>query len=308
MMISNALDTVAFMEKYDAACKMLLSQKVVLAWILKHCMDEFQNFSVDEIMSDFIEGEAQVDATEVMPVIRGMNPENTDVKEGRITGDIRFFTNTPQGTRWIVDVEAQRRFRPQYSLTKRGTYYLGRMISAQKGTEFTDSHYEKLKKTFVIWICLEPPKAWNNVVTGYDISEYSILGEGSLPPEEYELMSQIIIGLGDPEAESATGVLRLLDVMFSEHLDVERKKQIMSSEFGISMTKELEEGVSEMCNFSEAILERGMKRGIEQGMEKINSLYQFLIMNGRMADVSRAIQDKEYRDHLLEECQGLYVS
>jgi len=308
--ISETLDTVAAMEKYDAACKMLLSQKVILAWILKHCLEEFRNYSADKIVRDFIEGDPQIDAVDVMPVIRGMNPENTEVKEGRITGDIRFCMKTPQGNRWIVDVEAQRRFHPQYSLTKRGSYYLGRMISAQRGTEFTDSHYEKLKKTFVIWICLEPPKAWNNVVTGYDVSEYSILGEGTLPPEEYELISQIIIGLGDPEAESATGVLRLLDVMFSENLDVEKKKQIMLSEFGIPMTKELEEGVSKMCNFSEAILERGMKRGMEQGIVRgegrLNALNEKLIEDGRVDDLFRAIKDEMFRQGLYEE-YGLVV-
>ncbi|MBQ4505400.1 MAG: hypothetical protein II983_06965, partial [Firmicutes bacterium] len=112
------------------------------------------------------------------------------------------------------------------------------------------------------------------------------------------------IGLGDPEAESATGVLRLLDVMFSENLDVEKKKQIMLSEFGISMTKELEEGVSKMCNFSEAILERGMKRGMEQGIVRgegrLNALNEKLIEDGRVDDLFRAIKDEMFR-------QGLYV-
>ena len=317
--INETLDTVSDMEKYDAACKMLLSQKVILAWILKHCIEEFRNFSADKIVKDFIEGDPQIDTEDSMPMIRGMNPENVDVKEGRITGDIRFFATTPQGKRWIIDVEAQRRFHPKYSLPKRGAYYLGRMISAQKGIEFTGSHYEQLKKTFVIWVCLEPPKMWNNVITGYDVSEYYISGEGSLQPEEYELMTQIIIGLGDPEDELAIGVLRLLDVMFSTHLHVEKKKQIMSSEFGIAMTEELEEGVKEMCNFSEAILERGMKEGIERGIEqgieqgivkgesRLNALNEKLVSDGRMDDLFRAIKDEWFRQRLYEE-YGLIFS
>ena len=54
-MMSEALDSVNAMEKYDAACKMLLSQKVILARILKHCIPEFQYYSADEIADKFIE-------------------------------------------------------------------------------------------------------------------------------------------------------------------------------------------------------------------------------------------------------------
>ena len=54
-MMSETLDSVNAMEKYDAACKMLLSQKVILARILKHCIPEFQYYSADEIADKFIE-------------------------------------------------------------------------------------------------------------------------------------------------------------------------------------------------------------------------------------------------------------
>ena len=256
--ISETLDSVNTMEKYDAACKMLLSQKVILARILKHCIPEFQHYSADEIADKFIETDANDKDGETMPVIRGMNPENVNVEEGAIFGDVRFWVSTPQGEKWIIDVEAQRKFHSDYSLSKRGTYYLGRMISSQKGTEFKNSHYEDLKKTFVIWICLEPPRDWRNVVTSYDVYEHHISGKGRLDPKEYELMSQIMIGLGDHEDEAAVGVLRLLDVIFSQRLALNEKKEIMSSEFGIAMTEELEEEVKEMCNFSEAIWERAM--------------------------------------------------
>lgn len=44
--------------KYDAACKRLLSEKIILAWIMKHCIQEYYDYDVNEIAflqpSDFI--------------------------------------------------------------------------------------------------------------------------------------------------------------------------------------------------------------------------------------------------------------
>lgn len=44
--------------KYDAACKRLLSEKIILAWIMKHSIQEYYVYDVNEIAflqpSDFI--------------------------------------------------------------------------------------------------------------------------------------------------------------------------------------------------------------------------------------------------------------
>ncbi len=34
---------------YDAACKRLLSEKIILAWIMKNCLEEYRDCDVDEI-------------------------------------------------------------------------------------------------------------------------------------------------------------------------------------------------------------------------------------------------------------------
>ena len=33
----------------DAACKRILSEKMILAWIMKSCLKEYRNFDVKEI-------------------------------------------------------------------------------------------------------------------------------------------------------------------------------------------------------------------------------------------------------------------
>ena len=34
---------------YDAACKRLLSERIILAWIMKNCLEEYRDCDVDEI-------------------------------------------------------------------------------------------------------------------------------------------------------------------------------------------------------------------------------------------------------------------
>ena len=40
--------------QYDAACKRLLSQKVILAWIMKSCLKEYQDCDIKDIAEIFL--------------------------------------------------------------------------------------------------------------------------------------------------------------------------------------------------------------------------------------------------------------
>ena len=151
---------------YDAACKRVLSEKAILARIMKACLAEYRDCSVRDIEEKYIEGQPQVSSVPVLPdeegsVISGLDTEDKSVHEGTVTYDIRFRAIAPDSGELIgliVNVEAQNDFYPGYPLTKRGIYYCCRMISSQYGREFTGSHYEKLKKVYSIWICMNPPK------------------------------------------------------------------------------------------------------------------------------------------------------
>jgi len=43
--------------RYDAACKRVLSEKAILARIMKACLEEYKDCDVGEIGSKYIEGE-----------------------------------------------------------------------------------------------------------------------------------------------------------------------------------------------------------------------------------------------------------
>lgn len=45
---------------YDAACKRLLANKVILAWIMKSCLEEYRDCNIQEIVEKYIQGEPDI--------------------------------------------------------------------------------------------------------------------------------------------------------------------------------------------------------------------------------------------------------
>ena len=267
---------------YDAACKRLLANKVILAWIMKSCMEEYKAHSINEIAERYIEGIPQIAEAAVNPdedgyegseQIRGAKNEDSTIQEGTITYDIRFLAIVP-GTgemiRLIINVEAQNDFYPGYPIIKRALYYCSRMISSQYGSEFTETHYEKIRKVYSIWICPNPPKKRENTVTRYCVQEENLASQVLEQKENYDLLTVVMIclGLGHAGDDNYRGILKLLGVLLSSEKEAEEKKKILQEDFDIAMTKTMESEVSAMCNLSKGVEERGIAIGLERGMER----------------------------------------
>ena len=258
---------------YDAACKRVLSEKAILARIMKACLEEYKDCDVNDIAERYIEGTPQVSAVPVMPdeggpVIHGMDTEDKSVHEGTVAYDIRFraiVPGTKQRIALIINVEAQNDFYPGYPLIIRGIFYCCRMISSQYGREFTDSHYEKIKKVYSIWICMKPPKNRQNTINRYRLVEEHLVGEATEPVKHYDLMSVIVLCLGGPDGENYDGVLRMLDVLLSSETSEAEKRRILQDDYNIPMTRTMEQEVSVMCNLSKGVLEKGIAKGMAKG-------------------------------------------
>ena len=135
------------------------------------------------------------------------------------------------------------------------------MISAQYGTEFSSAQYDKIRKVYSIWICMHPPKSRENTITQYYIAE---------KVENYDLMSAIMICLGEPDSENYNGVLKLLNVLLSSETAPDEKEKILHDDFDIEMTQNLEREVSLMCNLSQDVVDRTLLNAIQHLMETLN--------------------------------------
>lgn len=264
--------------RYDEGVKRLLTNKSILAVIMKECVPEYHGCTVREIAEKYIEGEPQigavgVDADEtnrnVSATIHGTNTEDVTLTEGTIRYDVRFYATAPSEDGLIgliLNVEAQNRYNAGYPLLKRAIYYCSRMISAQYGTEFTKGEYGKIKKVYSIWVCMNPPKNRRNTITQYSIQEKHIIGDAVEQVRNYDLMSAVMICLGDEDDKNYGGLLKFLEVLLSEEKSPETKKEILETEFDVPMTQTLESEVRRMCNLSQGVMERAMEKGVAKGI------------------------------------------
>ena len=278
---------------------------------MKHTMKEYVEYDVREIAERYIVGEPKIAETSVLPDetnaprITGVGVEDSSINEGTVTYDIQFQAIVPETeevVQMIINVEAQNDFYPGYPIVKRGIYYCARMISSQYGTVFTKSHYEKIKKVYSVWICMNPPKIRNNTITEYSLVEKNLFGNVKEEKEYYDLMTAVMICLGEQRDAVGNDLLRLLDVLLSADREATEKKRILEREFHIPMTERLEVEVEQMCNLSDGVEQRGIQKGIQQGIQyAVNILRK---IGKADEDILTLIMD-EY--HLKEEEALMYL-
>lgn len=203
--------------------------------------------------------------------IVGSDTEDNSHKEGLVRYDLVFDARVPKNgeiIRLIINVEIQVDLNPGYPLITRVIYYLARLISRQKGTVFTKSDYGKIQKVYSIWICPDPSKENRNSIAEYGFTQQKVIGKVEEPVRNYDKMKAIIINLNDDGMDNRTSIIRLLSTLLSTTESVEKRKEILENDFHIPMTKEIEEGMQDMCNYGTAVQSYGERIGEQRGAEK----------------------------------------
>lgn len=314
--LAQTIDLAADKARYDECAKKLLTYNSIIAWILKSCAKEFSQYRVSFIAEHCLKDSPMVSRKAVHPDqpdreildgdkrIDGLNTEANSIKEQTVYYDIRFQASIPgkkEPFLLMINLEIQLDDTPGYPLVKRGFYYCARMISEQYGTVFTDDHYEDIQKVYSIWICPDPAKKRQNGIFKYHTVEETIYGTSYMNQENYDLMEVVVLNLGDEDQKSNQEILDLLNTLFSAAIPPEEKKRKLSEEFNIAMTAEFESEVRNMCNLSQALVDQGIRQGIQQGEELLAQLIQKLFALGRTEDVRRVADDQEYRRTLMKE-------
>ena len=72
---------------------------------------------------------------------------------------------------------------------------------------------------------MNPPKYRENSINRYSITEEQLIGSCSERKENYDLLTAIMICLGDSDDENASGILKLLEVLLSSDREVKERKR-----------------------------------------------------------------------------------
>ena len=299
--------------QYDAYCKRILANKEILAWILKYAVIEFSDMEIREIKK-CIENDIRISKVRVSPgksnmpepeKISGGSEEDKVPGEGEIYYDIRFSVYLPgkkKKVKILINVEAQKDSYPGYEIPSRGVYYGSRMISAQKGTEFSGSDYDSIKKVYSIWICMNAPDYVGNAV-----SEYRIVKKDRIPgipdkKEAYDKMTIVEICL-NPKSKKGNRLTEMLNVLFSMDMKAEEKIKALEQRFYIPMETKLEKELNQMCNLSDYVEKVGLKKGMEQGMERGRLLQQIEVIQKKIRkgkSLEQTIDEMEAERSIIE--------
>ncbi len=271
---------------YDANIKFLLADRQVLARILKYAVREFKDMELEDIMAG-IGSEIEVGTKPVDPGlsnmgrIAGSNTEDNIPGEGKIFYDIRFTAYygimnygvsnyKEREMKFLINAEAQKSTDPNklgYHIENRILYYLARMVSAQKQTEFYHSDYDSLKPVRSIWICLDGSEDGDSIEE-INLDRKTVFGTKT-GTYGMDLMRGIIIRVrtGEGLRKSRNMLIAMLEKLLSR-TGAEEKKRVLEAEYGLKMTAELEGRIQSMCNWSQDIAERNFEQGMKQGIEK----------------------------------------
>lgn len=219
--------------------------------------------------------------------VKGTMTEDNVLGEGIIYYDIRFTAYHKESEmKILINLEAQRSTDPGklgYHLENRIVFYLARMISAQKQTEFFHSDFDALKKVRSIWICLDNDETEDSIEE-IGLGRKVVFGnKKTLYP--VNLMKGIIVNLrsggghiaGEDMGKSSNVLIAMLEELLSSK-SAEEKKRILTDEYGMVMTAELEGRLQIMCNLSENIEANGIKKGIKEGVrqERIDAIARMI--------------------------------
>ena len=298
--IANAVNAARDKAQYDIRVKRVLAHKMILAHILISTVDEFKGMKPEDVAA-CIEGEPKIGVVPVEPGLTnaegsdmgratvggtnvaaltgsersekagqriiGLNTENSEVNEGLIRFDIIFYVRMKDGlSQIIVNVECQKDEPSAYKILNRAIFYVSRMVSSQKERDFVNTNYDDIKQVFSIWICMD---------MDYNcMSHIHLTKDEMLKPHDWkgnlDLLNIVMIGVTNdiPERDEKYELHRLIGALLSDKLKEQEKLEIIEREYNIPINREFREEVTTMCNLSDGIEERAVKRGAEKATEE----------------------------------------
>ena len=255
---------------YDRLAKRFLARKSILAYILKYTVSEFVDCSLEDIAKKYIEGEPTA-TINTIPLddtldIKGKHTESNSPLEGLITFDIIFDALAPttsEPIKLIINIEPQKTTTSiDYKLMKRAVYYIARLISSQKETEFHGDDYNGLKKVYSIWITMDVQNYRADSIQQYSLTEKVLHGSFHDDIKNYDLLKIIILNLG--MKKTSHKLLDLLHLLFMDLRLSDEKEKILLDDYDITLTRDMRKELTQMGGLMEPLL----KIAAEQAAEK----------------------------------------
>jgi len=306
--------------RYDQSAKNILSDKSILAHILKSTVSEFKDASIEDIANVYIEGTPEVsriplnqDKTNaIAKKIQGDRNEESSPTEGWVTFDILFHAKAPESgdlITLIINVEAQKTQKAStlgYDILKRALYYVSRIMSSQKKREFEGSDYNNIKKVYSIFICMDSPNG-QNAINRYRMKEEHLLHRYKANQKSYDLLNVVMIYLSDEKVRNR--LIGLLQLLFrKENMSGDERNEILKERYNIHLTEEQREELNTMCNLSEGIVDRVTERVTKSVTASVTKSVTDSVTKSVTKSVTDSVTKSVKRSDAIESVRNLMVN
>ena len=303
--------------KLDETCKVLLSDTQILAHILKYVVDELRDFTIEEIQEII---PANINHEPVYPgnrVVKINSNESIIPGEGLLRFDVHFELDVPKrnkqkACKLQINIEAQNSIYNDYKIVTRGIAYTSRLISKQFKTVIDGDNYQKMQKTYSIWLMPQAPLKYDGTIRIYSLQEKV---ESGIPLKEKEAYDKIKIATIytsskheiSQKYEQNDELLRVVMLLFGmSGRSVQEIKGILEKEYGFKMSDKLKKGVENMCNLAQGLIieNRAVGRAEEKYEILINLLEQTDISLKKIMKIVGLVKKeevKEMTDRLIED-------
>ena len=257
--------------KSDVLCKKTLRLKGIVAYILKHCLKEYENLSYEEILVNLSENNQSEG-------IHLLNSEDLSKEDAKLFYNLLSSVKT-EHDQILINLEPQGTCGNLRSLMNRTVYTSSRMVVWQRNEPegFQGSDFENLNKIVSIWIVLKPPAK----LAGKQIYIHDQVESDTEVEEDYSMRRVILMFLHKEIDVTDKSALMMLSVLFDDRISNNERIFLLKEEYGILLSKEGEEMMSEWNNTAEAFIERGFERGYDQGnMEGVEKVARQMLHMG----------------------------
>ena len=303
--------------KLDETCKVLLSDTQILAHILKYVVDELRDFTIEEIQEII---PANINHEPVFPgnrVVKTSSNESIIPGEGLLRFDVHFELDVPRrnkqkACKLQINIEAQNSIYNNYKIVTRGIAYTSRLISKQVKTVINGDNYQKMQKTYSIWLMPQAPLKYDGTIRIYSLQEKV---ESGIPLKEKEAYDKIKIATIytsskheiSQKYEQNDELLRVVMLLFGmSGRSVQEIRGILEKEYNFKMSDKLKKGVENMCNLAQGLIieNRAVGRAEEKYEILINLLEQTDISLKKIMKIVGLVKKeevKEMTDRLIED-------
>ena len=282
----------------------LFSLKSVVARVVKACVPEFANFTLELIADECLE-DFQDDSGRCHPeVVKVLLTKRPLPNGSKMDCDLLIKLNPPVSHRgeWkpqLLNIEIQNDSRKLDRCIRRGMLYASGLYYMEYGMIYTYPKFEDAWKVNSIWICPTAPDERQGTILDFRTTIRCDPADScnNLCPDSFDILRLTFVNVGGDSDLGQKDIRGFVWALTAPSLSPAERKKILKEDFGMDMTQTVEETIDDYDWFldlygrkrvaaeKKQCREEGERLGLEKG--KREDIVNMLKMKYPLGDICK---------------------